>query len=246
MRFGTYIREIRHHKAWTQPEAARQIGIEQSYLSKLEAGKSYPSEDVFSSLMAVYAIDLPSLTQKLFAGELDQLRDIAEVRAAILDRENAASRRTQILLTAGIAALFLGGACLGLAVLAKDTSRTRYLYQADAAPTGEIAPGGTTGIDTGPDADTHTDIGADLRPATRTHYKALDDYRNVVVFETTPDGPRTWRFYGTREDIVKSPLRWFSVPALSLILGAVGFFYASTRVSAQPSAQPSTKGQRTR
>ena len=77
MRFGDYIRDRRRELEWTQPDAAEKIGIEQSYLSKLESGKSYPSEDVFAALKATYKIDMDDLNVKLFSGELDQLGNIA-------------------------------------------------------------------------------------------------------------------------------------------------------------------------
>ncbi|MBO6796341.1 helix-turn-helix transcriptional regulator [Maricaulis sp.] len=51
MKFGDYLRQCREAKGWTQPEAARHADIEQSYLSKLETGRSYPSEDVYSRLV---------------------------------------------------------------------------------------------------------------------------------------------------------------------------------------------------
>ncbi len=40
MRFGEKLKELRNEKEWTQPEMAEAIGIEQSYWSKLENGKS--------------------------------------------------------------------------------------------------------------------------------------------------------------------------------------------------------------
>jgi transcriptional regulator with XRE-family HTH domain len=54
MKFGDYLRQKREARGWTQPEAANKAGIEQSYLSKLETGKSYPSEDAYARLVAAY------------------------------------------------------------------------------------------------------------------------------------------------------------------------------------------------
>lgn len=53
MKFGVYLRSLREKAGWTQPEAAEKIEIEQSYLSKLETGKCFPSEDIFSKLSRV-------------------------------------------------------------------------------------------------------------------------------------------------------------------------------------------------
>jgi len=51
MKFGDYLRQKREDRGWTQPEAAAKARIEQSYLSKLETGRSYPSDDVFERLV---------------------------------------------------------------------------------------------------------------------------------------------------------------------------------------------------
>ena len=48
MNFGDKIRQLRKDKNFTQPELAEAMGIEQSYLSKLENGKSLPSNDVLA------------------------------------------------------------------------------------------------------------------------------------------------------------------------------------------------------
>ena len=89
MKFGDYIRQCRERLKWTQPEAATKIEIEQSYLSKLETGKSYPSEEIFNKLADVYQINLNELYEKIPSDELNNLKDIKLVREAILNRNRA-------------------------------------------------------------------------------------------------------------------------------------------------------------
>jgi len=43
MNFGERIKQLRTERNMTQPQLAEAIGIEQSYLSKLENDKSVPS-----------------------------------------------------------------------------------------------------------------------------------------------------------------------------------------------------------
>jgi len=214
MRFGDYIREIRRERQWTQPQAAKEIGIEQSYLSKLESGKSYPSEDVFSSLISAYNTDLSHLTSRLFPAELDQLREISLVRASILERQGADQKRTQHWLVAGICTLTLGGACLGMASLAQETEIRNFLYKTQVETTEQAAG---EGLDTSADQ-------------TDELFLSIQDYRGVVFFEDVPEGRRIWRFYGSEDKVVQSPLRWFMAPAIALIMSAMGFFFASYRV----------------
>jgi transcriptional regulator with XRE-family HTH domain len=51
MNFGEKLKQIRTDKNLTQPQFAEAIGIEQSYLSKLENDKSQPSADMFSTIV---------------------------------------------------------------------------------------------------------------------------------------------------------------------------------------------------
>jgi transcriptional regulator with XRE-family HTH domain len=56
MTLGEKIKQIRNNKGLSQPELAERVGIEQSYLSKLENDKSMPSNDIFRRLMTAFEI----------------------------------------------------------------------------------------------------------------------------------------------------------------------------------------------
>lgn len=223
MRFGDYIRDTRRGLKWTQPEAAKEIGIEQSYLSKLESGKSYPSEDIFSSLVKVYKLDLIDLKNKLFAADLDRLREISEIRSIILSNEKDTRKRVQAWLLSGVFALALGGACLGTSFLAEDREVAFFQYKSGGAGQ-EDATMNSTALNV-PESQPET-------PARiEEQYLSLKEYRGVVFFENLPEGTRTWRFFGSTKDTVRSRLRWFMIPAISLILGGLGCFFVSYRTS---------------
>lgn len=234
MRFGDYIRELRRKHQWTQPEAAKEVGIEQSYLSKLESGKSYPSEDVFSSLMTAYKIELRDLNARLFPAELDRLREINQVRALILNSERDTRIRVQQWLIFGICALMVGGACLGTAWLAEETEITKFLYKAEAETVEAEGHDKLKDNGDGPVADElSAQIIRDRQQETTRRidelYKSIEDYRGVVFFEDVSGGKRIWRFYGSNNETIQSPLRLFMVPAVMLIMGALGCFFASYR-----------------
>ena len=53
---GQQLKQLRNNKKLSQPEFAQQVGIEQSYLSKLENDKSIPSNEIFRALLI--ALDL--------------------------------------------------------------------------------------------------------------------------------------------------------------------------------------------
>lgn len=231
MRFGEYIRNVRRERGWTQPDAAKKIGIEQSYLSKLESGKSFPSEEVFASLKSTYALDLNALTDQLFPAELDRLREIGQVRASILGHQNRARKSIQTWLVGGVFLLMLSGASFGTAWLGEDRVLAKFQYKSE----GVILEG--EGLDA---FEIIGDTVADEDAAPKAHqqemiqrvdeeYQTIDDFRGVVFFETVSNGRRVWRFYGSTNEQVRSWLRWFLIPATMLLMGAFGCFFASYR-----------------
>lgn len=81
MNLGDKLRQLRNEKNLTQPELAEAMGIEQSYLSKLETGKSLPSNDVFNRLLEVYDLEIADLVDGLDQGARNKLRQIPDVAA---------------------------------------------------------------------------------------------------------------------------------------------------------------------
>lgn len=63
--FAKKLTQLRHDKSWTQAHAAKMIGIQQSYLSKLENGKYLPSEQVIEKLCRVYNVRTSELSANL-------------------------------------------------------------------------------------------------------------------------------------------------------------------------------------
>lgn len=81
MNIGEKIKQLRTEKNLTQPQLAEAIGIEQSYLSKLENDKSIPSADIFQAVLKAFAIDVGSflegIDEKIIYRQLRQIPDVA-------------------------------------------------------------------------------------------------------------------------------------------------------------------------
>jgi len=60
---GEQLKKLRQMRNFSQPELATLVGIEQSYLSKLENDKSIPSNDIFKQLLKALKIDLTEFLQ---------------------------------------------------------------------------------------------------------------------------------------------------------------------------------------
>lgn len=81
MNFGDRLKQLRTQKTLTQPQLAQAIGIEQSYLSKLENDKSIPSADIFQGILRALNIDvgtfLEGVDDNIVHRELRQVPEVA-------------------------------------------------------------------------------------------------------------------------------------------------------------------------
>jgi transcriptional regulator with XRE-family HTH domain len=81
MNIGEKIKQLRTDKNLTQPQLAEAIGIEQSYLSKLENDKSVPSADIFQAILKALAVDVASFLEgiddKIIHRQLRQIPEVA-------------------------------------------------------------------------------------------------------------------------------------------------------------------------
>ncbi|MBY0563975.1 MAG: helix-turn-helix transcriptional regulator [Hyphomonadaceae bacterium] len=234
MKFGDHLKDRRTELGWTQPEAAAKAGIEQSYLSKLETGKSFPSEDVYQRLVDAFGLDTGAMTDLLYPAELDRLRDIETVRKHLLQRQHDTRAITQRWLLAGLAMLILGGALIGLAQVERGGVDNRYTYQSD----GVILAGESlevfAGIDDAPEPSA-PDYAARLarrdaliaRLDERTI--SLSEMRGPTFIESIPEGNRLWRLVGATAVSTPARFGWALVPGFALILGGLGCFLISWR-----------------
>lgn len=98
MHFGEKIRSLRKDRKWNQPEFAEAIGIEQSYLSKIENGKSIPSAEIFQMMLQQLDLSIGQLLEDVDPAIIHrQLRQIPEVNAYLLKKEGMRIKRTKTL-----------------------------------------------------------------------------------------------------------------------------------------------------
>jgi transcriptional regulator with XRE-family HTH domain len=234
MKFGDYLRQKREEKNWTQPEASAAAGIEQSYLSKLETGKSWPSEDVFARVASAYGIDVDDMVRHVASSELSRLREIAAVRSAILEIQNGQRVASRGWLIACLLCLVASGACFGVMLMGKDTVRLEVVYRS----LGVLA--------TGEPLEAFDIVQDRLNPG-EENYAALEarrqqmlkrvderilktgDNRGFSIIEKVEGGLRHYRRVNDSPVWLQSPLRWFIVPALMLLAGAIGSAFISFR-----------------
>ena len=234
MKFGEYIRRRRTELGWTQPDAAAKAGIEQSYLSKLEAGKSIPSEEVYRRLIEAFSIDPEAMVADLDTEELDRLREIEAVRAHLLQRDRNTRAFTRRWLYGGLAALAAGGALLGLAQIDRGGPATHYTYQSY----GVVLPGESLDVFAGvEDEPARTAPDYADRIARRDALIArvdeqtisIPDMRGPAYTQIVPEGRRMWHLVGANAVNVPARFGWALVPGFALIVGGLGCFFISWR-----------------
>jgi len=225
MKFGDYIRQKREELGLTQPEAAARADIEQSYLSKLETGKSYPSEDIFTRLVTAYGIKTEDLCRSVFSAELDKLREIKEVRATVLKRQKGEARLMRGWLLAGLVMIMVGAGMLGLAVSVPSNLATSYMYRSE----GVIKDGESPMIYEflavgGPDSENKT-----LTDRIDYDFQEADAFRGDTFIQKVDGGFRKYTFYDTREHNHPSAISWHYGLGTMFLFGGLACFYIARR-----------------
>ena len=223
MKFGDYLRIKREEREWTQPQAADRIGIEQSYLSKLETGKSYPSEDIFDRLKETYAINTDEMSERVESAELVKLKDIKSVRFAVLGQHQRRVTHSRKWMVSGLVCLVVGGAMLGTAIV-PDSVERKYHYRSE----GILLPNEALNA--------FDEIRSQDQSRREVMLRRLDqddqtfaDYRGDSFIESTAEGRRYYELYGARETSGHSHRRLFIIPAFALLFGCIGCFLIGFR-----------------
>ncbi len=237
MKYGDYLRLKREKKSWTQPEAAAKAEIEQSYLSKLETGKSYPSEDIFNRLVEIYEIDTSDMSRQVFSAELDKLREIKEIRTVVLERQKSERSFVRGWLIAGLVLLMLGGGSFGLTRVSSQTPVQQFHYRSAGIL---LAGEPLTAFDIINDRLTTV---ANINPKFKSLLERQQDmieridegsvtstiYLGDSFVKKLAEGKRYYTLIDNRVVEQVSPLRWLLAPALMFLAGSLGCFFISFR-----------------
>ncbi len=230
MKFGDYLKAQREARGWTQPMAAEKIGIEQSYLSKLEGGKATPSEEMFERLVEAYDIDLDQMAQSVALGELERLREIADIRDLLRRGQQANARGRRRWLLASLLLLALGGAVLSFVVTERRFADNEYVYVSK----GVILPGendfvfaGFESLDPGYIARKHS--GDPLIERLDPVYMYHAAYRGEYYPITVEGGRRIYESFTQRPKPTTLNGHLFHALAVAMILFGLGGLFVSRR-----------------
>ncbi|TDF36480.1 helix-turn-helix domain-containing protein [Alteromonadaceae bacterium M269] len=130
MTLGEKLKQLRNDRSLSQPELAEKIGIEQSYLSKLENDKSMPSNDIFKRLLAALEINTSQFISQFDAHyirtTLSQIPDIENYIEVEREKRQSSSRK---LLIGSSLAIVLATTLFYTGITAILFSDTLYQYE---------------------------------------------------------------------------------------------------------------------
>jgi transcriptional regulator with XRE-family HTH domain len=206
---GERIRQLRSDRNLTQPQLAQAIGIEQSYLSKLENDKSVPSADIFQAVLKAFAIDVASFLEgvdaKIVHGDLRQIPEVANLLNANALRKVHDIRRW---LFGSAAACVLGLTSVVAGYRGFIFSNTQYNYSSE----GVVLPGEPSNIFDNfrmlliskRDAGEFTQQETEKRAAeyiSRVNEQNLTsgEYRGLAFVEPVEGGSRSYKWQGQSE-----------------------------------------------
>ena len=232
MEFGQYLRNCRESVGRTQPEIASEVEIEQSYLSKLESGKSIPSNDVFNKLVDVYQIDVEKLVDTLSTQEQHKLREIKAISQLVSKKKLAHSNFSKRLAITGLVMLTLGAGLLGFSML-PDRSQTTFSYRSE----------GVLALNEDLDTfelvyrNTRTLEGEQQLLLKRTELlerlqqedRLTTEFKGDGFLENSATGRRFFKLIGKNEPVRDYWNRWFLVPAFMMLVGGLGCCVVSWR-----------------
>ncbi len=205
MNFGEKLRDLRNEKKWTQPELADAIGIEQSYLSKLENERSMPSDNTLSRILEVFEIGIGELLIELDQRTKNQLRQLPQV-ADFLTREKGMmiqNRRRWLMIS--VALVSIGVALIYAGRVHLFFPNTVYQYRSqgivlDGEPK-EIFEKSRfylpdSVLQDRSEAQKYLDA---IKARMNEHYVLSSEYRGTIYNLPVEGGSRTYYFDGERQ-----------------------------------------------
>lgn len=129
MQFGEYIKNLRNQQELTQPQAADLMGIEQSYLSKLENNKAVPSAEIFEKLQRALKFEMSDLSEAIDADEFKRLEEIVLVKTYLAEEHRAKTKSQRRLRFFSVALLMASSFFLTYGYMLKDNMNHAYIYE---------------------------------------------------------------------------------------------------------------------
>src|SRR5262245_11696517 len=239
MKLCDRITQRRTEKSLTQAQLAQAIGIEQSYLSKLENDKSIPSADIFQAILRAFATDvgtfLEGIDDKIVHRELRQIPEVANhLNAHVALRVHNVKKWLYASAVAGVLGLTLVFAGYEHLVF----SGTQYTYESE----GVVRPNEPSDVFTS----FNYWLGAKVQAGELTELEArkrkteiiermkadvlvLDEMRGLAFIETVPGGTRVYKIKNSTS-VERPANRYLTLAGVLLAFGSLFGFIVEARL----------------
>ena len=223
MNFGDKLRSLRTERSLTQPQLAESLGIEQSYLSKLENGKSLPSNDMLQRLLDVLGVGLGEMLDGLDAGSRNRLRQLPDVATHLGEQKRLLIGNRRRWLFASALLVALGGALVYAGMVNLFFSDTVFEYRSagvvlDGEPK-ELFRNPVRYVSRTATAEEIAHFEDAIMARLDEVYVLSGDYRGNVYNVPVRDGSRTYRLVNR---FGVDPWQSKLVAALGVFLGLLG------------------------
>jgi transcriptional regulator with XRE-family HTH domain len=227
--FGEKVRQLRAERNLTQPQLAQAIGIEQSYLSKLENDKSVPSADIFQSILKAFAIDVATFLEGMDEKQVYRdLRQIPEVANHLNTQATTKIHSIKAWLYVSGVALALGLTLVVAGYRGLIYTSTQYNYESP----GVLLPGEPSNffqtfpfsvVPSGLSKKQAFERAQEVSKRQVSDYQRLDEYRGSSYTVDVPGGQRTY-FFHHPSTYERPENRWLMLAGtLFTVGGLVGF-----------------------
>lgn len=239
MNFGEKVKQLRAERNLTQPQLAQAIGIEQSYLSKLENDKSTPSADIFQAILKAFGVDvatfLEGVDEKQVYRDLRQVPEVANHLNSVITTKIHSIKAW--LFASGIA-LALGFTIAFAAWRGLLFAKTQYVYSSP----GVVLPGESIDyFDKQSSILMEREMGDEITSDERHRqevefqkrfskdHQLLDEYRGRGYIEDVPGGRRAYS-YVVHSNTVRPENRWLMLAGALLTFGGIVGFIIEARL----------------
>ncbi len=230
---GDKIKQLRTERNLTQPQLAQAIGIEQSYLSKLENDKSVPSADIFQAILRAFAIDvgkfLDGIDERIVHRHLRQIPEVANHLGV-----NTALR------VHNIKRWLYGSAVAGVLGLTIFVAGYRgFIFpgkQYNYFSPGVVLPGESSDVFRFIEMEQVKRAG-EYAARLREHHLLSSDYRGMGFAAEVPGGTRYYAFRG-ESDTQRSENRFLMLFGTLLAIGGLFGFIVEHRLRGITESRP--------
>ena len=233
MELGKYLKNCRERLNRTQPDVASEIDIEQSYLSKLESGKSIPSNQTFDKLVKAYNIEIKDLVSTLSEPELEALRSISAISNASIEKKKQRLNYAKKSSIVGLSFLAIGTGLFTFSIL-PDRSPIQFNYRSEGV------------LELTEDLNTFDIVYRDVQELNdqslivkrekllkrlQQEDVLTENYKGEGYIVNSSNGRRFFKLVGQHQPARNFWNRWFLAPSLMLLVAGIGCFFASKRWS---------------